>query len=74
MQVFRKEESIYESGEKAKYPHQPRLDTKADFMDLDRAAKEDEDVQILHSSVKQPWVIGKTFLELKEEALATVFN
>ena len=58
---------IYESGEKAKYPQQPWLDTKVEFTDLNRAAEKGEDVRTLRSFVRQPWII-------KEEGLATVVN
>ena len=70
MKVFKGEKSIYESGEEVEHPHQPRLDTKELFVDLDMAAAQEELVAELYPFVQQPWPIVKSVQELRERMMS----
>lgn len=66
MKVFKGEKSIYESGEEVEHPHQPRLDTEEQFLDLNMAAGQEELIMKLYPFVKRRWTIVKSVEELRK--------
>ena len=66
MKVFKGEKSIYESGGEVEHPHQPRLNTEEQFVDLDTAAGQEELITKLYPYVKRRWPIVKSVQELRE--------